>query len=112
MRACWRRSGKYKYYDDCHHHKKPRGSSTRCSQVSFFGCTDSTVLISEQRDRTQVATRAGADVVQRVAQRKRPRGFWTELGSRGWATWTSKKWELVVTREGGPAGGGKARVPA
>lgn len=52
-----------KYYDDCHHHQQKEASS---SQVSFFGCTDSTVLISEQRDRTpRVATRAGAgaDVV-------------------------------------------------
>lgn len=39
------------------------------------------VLISEQRDRTQVATRAGSDVVQRVVQRGGPRarGTW-ELG--------------------------------
>lgn len=85
-----------KFYDDCHQHQQKDTSS---SQVSFFGCTDSTVLISEQRDRTPKAAQ-----------------FWTGLGSRGWAAWTSKKWELVVTREGGPAGhgggGGKARVPA
>lgn len=55
-------------------------TSSKPSELLFWlHGLDSTVLIGEQRDRTQVATRAGADVVQRVvqrvAQRKRPRGF-------------------------------------
>lgn len=33
-----------------------------------------------------------------MQQRKRPRGF-LGFGSRGWATWTSNKWELVECPE-------------